>query len=140
MLANHGGKVEAAVHYLVAVLGESEIPISEDIGGLPQVIIDEQGSPAESVSIGSDEEDGASSVSGSSLDDHFPVQECLPSYKDVANGHSTPPPSYDSLEFPFPSASPPLSKDATPSGTVQSLAHRIRKKRRQKKGYHSHGT
>ena len=139
--------MESAVHYLVAVLGESDVPVGGDIGGLPQVVMDEQadsdpGTPTGSVSI--DIEDEVQRLEDSdNTDDKLHRQdlgrspESLPSYKDVAEGYSSPPPSYDSLET---SNISTAAAERTKSVLPGKFAHKIRTRHRKKKGYHSHDT
>lgn len=154
VLSNHEESVEPAVHYLVAVLGESDVPVSEDIGGLPQIIMDgaeaesDNESPVGSVCIAIDDEDSSSeqceSMDGSSY--RRECRESLPSYRDVEQ-HSSPPPSYDSLESCQPSADhfPPAAEstarsNSQPSTSFNSLANKMRRRQRKKKGYHSYDT
>ena len=148
--------MEPAVHYLVAVLGDSDLPVSEDIGGAPQILADDSGSepasPTGSVCVDIGEE--GSSESDRDRADDSTVAECkepLPLYSDVAEDVSCPPPSYDSLHpvpdslHPVPSSLHPVP-NSTHTGTertrspraAQSLTHKIRSRRHRKKGYHSH--
>ena len=141
--------MESAVHYLVAVLGESDVPVSGDIGGLPQVIMDEAdsdpGTPTGSVSI--DIEDEVQTLEDSdNMDEKLHRQdlgrspESLPSYNDVAEGCSSPPPSYDSLESLQTSMISTAAAERTKSVLPGMFAHKIRTRHRKKKGYHSHDT
>ena len=126
--------MELAVHYLVAVLRESAMPVSDDIGGQPQVIVDdnelsEPASPAESVSFEIEDSSDASGLENDSGRVQSPVQEALPSYRD-ATKISPSPPSYDSLLAP--AAEPGR---ATTPRAVRHLVHKMRTRRHRKKGY-----
>ena len=142
-----------AVHYLMAVMGDvEELPVSEDIGGLPQVVPDDgppscPSSPTGSVLVELEDTDQSQlnghivEAAGKSPD----VSESLPTYRDVTGGGLPPPPSYDSLQFsPSYPASPPHDTPHKPPTTSRtpavSLAHRIRIRRREKSGYHPCGS
>ena len=152
VLENHGGSVGSAVHYLMAVLGDTEeLPISDDIGGLPQIIQDESlsetESPTGSVVVEIEEQDigGSGGVSECSSTDHptDPDWESLPTYCDVTGGQSPPPPTYNSLHISESDASavrPEHTTREVKTRPMKGLARIIRTKRREKKGYHSYGT
>ena len=144
VVVNHEGSVEAAVLYIVAVLGESsDVPVSDDIGGLPQVITDNElesdrssSSASVSIEIEVESSENENLCRQEELDEGL---ETLPSYKDVAEG-SFPPP-YDSLYMTSAhSLSPTAANTRPPGGTVFSLAQKMRTRQRKKKGYHSHKT
>lgn len=165
VLNSHGGSVAPAVHYLVAVLGDAgEIPLSEDIGGLPQAVPDEQilepespcPSPANSVVV---ELEGChletSELPLFEQSDHIncdPSTESLPSYSDVSGCQSPPPPSYDSLSVSgvtgtslvqsshceAHSSEDEITSHSSGLRPVDTLARKIRIRRRQRKGYHPH--
>lgn len=161
VLHNHGGSVVPAVHYLMAVLGDTgELPVSEDIGGLPQVLPDEEISdpetPTDTVVVELEDHDiGGKNPSTEECPDLLNPdlsKDSLPTYRDVI---ASPPPSYDSLHIPCSCASP-VGLSATPSSPsvdegmtnihysphtpVDSLVRRLRIRRRERKGYQSHGT
>lgn len=123
VLSHNEGRMESAVHYLMAVLGESDnIPVSDDIGGLPQLICDRQGSEPSSPTISVDLEiSEQSSEEGNDTED-------LPTYKDATT--STPPPSYDSLT----SSSHDYGSHVS-FATNFSFTDKLRRRRRQRKGY-----
>ena len=147
MLENHGGRVEPSVHYLVAVLGNTgDLPVSADIGGLPQVILDESDSPASSVVVDLEDKDVSGTeekISDVCEDIEHPNAESLPMYGDI-DSHPEPPPSYDSLQSPHTSIPEEhdSAEDVVPSrqNNMFNLAQKVRARRRRKKGYYSCGT
>ena len=137
----------------MAVMGDvEELPVSEDIGGLPQVVPDDgptSGPPSPTNSVVVELEDHDQSqmnghvvdATGGSPD----LSECLPTYRDVAGGGCPPPPSYDSLQLPpsHPASPPQDTSDRSPTTSpkpVVSLARRIRIRRREKSGYRPCGS
>ena len=146
VLQSHEGSVVPAAHYLVAVLGEAgELPFSEDIGGPPQVLADDLTSDPESPT-------GSVVVELGDSDLLEPVrceEEALPSYRNATYGCSPPPPSYDSLppapcipsRLPGPTLGGAVGEDgvaAVRKRPVERLARRLRARRRERMGYHSH--
>ena len=135
-----------AVHYLVAALGEAgELPFSEDIGGPPQVLADDLNSDPESPTGSVVVELGDSDL----LEPVLCEEEALPSYGDATYGCSPPPPSYDSLppapcipsRIPSPTLGGAVGEDgvaAVQKRPVERLARRLRARRRERMGYHSH--
>lgn len=158
VLHNHGGSVAPAVHYLVAVLGDTgELPVSDDIGGLPQAVPDDEMSDAESPCPSPThsivvELEGCPLSSEPPIFEQYsdltncdPSMESLPEYSDVSR-RSPPPPSYDSL-----CVSPVIcmqtscsrdevTKNSSGLGAVDNLARKIRIRRRERKGYRPHGS
>ena len=136
VLQNHGGCVEPAVHYLVAVLGDPEdVPVSDDIGGLPQVLQDQSfpdsdgesaSSPTNSIVV--DIEDASYASSSEECGDTT-ADDSLPTYNEVTGRLSPAPPSYDTLIH------TPTAKASSPSKQKVKLAYKIRTKGRKKLGY-----
>ena len=127
----------------MAVLGDTqELPVSQDIGGLPQVIPDdptpEPTSPTGGVNVELEDDVGSSS----DFDD-FDVRSDsdpnLPTYHDVTCRQSPLPPSYDSLLSPPHTPVGPMSQEVVP-GPTKTLAGKLRTRRRKKKGYQPHRT
>lgn len=141
VLENHGGCVEPSVHYLVAVLGSTEdLPLSEDIGGLPQVILDDDQPTSDIESciiIDIDDDDRNSSTV---VDDQSDTSvEILPTYHDIKDSSPPPPPpSYDSLHSASHLAEQHVTSET--SSRMSSLSQKVCNRRRKKKGYQSYGT
>lgn len=161
VLNSHGGSVAPAVHYLVAVLGDvGELPLSEDIGGLPQAVPDDQilepespcPSPTNSIVV---ELEGCH-LENSELptfeQSNHTNDESLPAYSDVSGCQSPPPPSYDSLcvsgmtgtsviqtsHSEVHSSEDEITSHSSGLRPVDTLARKIRIRRRERKGYRPH--
>lgn len=161
---SHGGSLAPAVHYLVAVLGDvGELPLSADIGGLPQAVPDEQisepespcPSPTNSIVVeleGCHLENSELPIATFEQHTNDPRTESLPAYSDVSGCPSPPPPSYDSLcvsgmtgtsVVPTGHSEAHSSEDEITTHSsglrpVDNLARKIRIRRRERKGYRPH--
>lgn len=150
------------MHYLVAVLGDTgELPVSEDIGGLPQAVPDDEMSDPESPSssptnsivvelegchLGGTSSEPPTFEQYSDLTNCDPSTESLPAYSDVSVCRSPPPPSYDSLcvspvivGMRTSCSNDEITKYFSGLRAVDNLARKIRIRRRERKGYRPHG-